>query len=422
MWIFQKWGDRRPGIFLGVILFLPTMSCLPAYMESAHLNYTPFKLNKVLLLGFLGFLVFHFPYTFPKRIWQFLIIFLVLILSIWTHAAGFSAWALVLGISVLLFWRHFSVFNPNIHQTIAAMMIVSVMVLPTLSSDLAIWLRNISILSVDWIMNHTPIHYQRTGISYFVGEQQISILEKCSGSAITRVFMVLFASFYFYRRKFAKAWMAAPLLAIILGVFCNTLRIITHILLSLFFEKPLDQTIHEAIGILLFIITIFLFLVLQNKGRTPFQFFPDKVSYCVPPNKTNSAILCCYLITGLTGALATIHLSASKHMEHEYRIAFMSQLEKVHVNHFTEYQGGGGWILLEHPIEQCLAFQGWDLDDKQMTYNRHGGKIYLKATYRIGNHVFNGRWKAAFQKWADLFLWSAPIHAEISIIETRHQR
>lgn len=398
-------------MFLGTILLLPSLPFFIAYFQARHLSYGPYGVTYVLLIAYVALLVFYFPFGVPQRRLYYLLSTLVLVLGYWSCAAGFSVFALFFGIGSLLIWRHGTLNPCKGMQSLVTMLLLGWIIIPGMSGDISLWLRKVSMMGVDSILLALGIGFKRVGISYFLGHEQFSVLEKCSGFSAVRVWMIIFSSLYFLRESYFKALFLAPILAIGLGLVCNILRITGHILCTLGIGQSLSSSAHEWLGMGIFV--FFLAIVIWRNISRGWK-FPER------PILTNFQLnpVLLYFVVGLGAVACVASMNPLKRMDHSFREYRTFDLDKVYENQFVEYQGAGGWILLEHPLEQCLAFQGWDSETREIELNRKGKALRLEENYQIGEWTGQNRWKAMAYKWAMPSWWEKPLKVEIRVVES----
>lgn len=86
-------------------------------------------------------------------------------------------------------------------------------------------------------------------------------------------------------------------------------------------------------------------------------------------------------------------------------------------NEFIEHPGGGGWVVLEHPLEYCFAVRGLDADGLRIAANQQSRELFVRSRYKVGDRTL-GRGAAMLRLWADPRLWRQPLRAEVRVEQT----
>ncbi len=594
----DKPGRKNPPcqLLLAFLPLLPIFPALLAYLWSQHLGFTTYGTHKLLVMGSVLALGWSAPGMLPRH-WPSLAGGLgLLALAVWTQGAGFSAWALFFGFSGWALWNEACAYRPRATRCLSIALVLGILLIPSVNLELISWSRELSFWFVDRILTFLKVSWRRVGISYFIGQDQFPVWQKCSGSSTIRVFFILLAAGYLYRGRFDRIWLVAPIQALLLGIGCNTLRIVAHLQGSAWKGQALGPAIHEALGIAFFLAmlpvvpwlvgraspdagihvkrdrpgkekgglghrsgqepgkdvaqspstamkwpfaqprtagphqvaetmtraekgkrtrrsprlsflaiharrdtsrivenpivratprsawrssgdsvprplaglcpaptrepaqlpvatngngiaahifvrwaSLMLGISLRSAPHFPFFSVLSRLKWAWIPGNADPAagttsaadpeVSPCstdrqapiWALAGLAGlvlvaAWASPLLPVAKRMSHSYEVWPTLLLERVHSNQFVEEWGGGGWILLEHPLESCLALRGWNLERTRTRFNRLGQTIRLAADYQMGDRHFRNRWRAMLYKWASPREWKKPLKASIRVI------
>ncbi|MFH1023243.1 MAG: archaeosortase/exosortase family protein [Planctomycetota bacterium] len=413
-------SGRRLGILCGIALFAPLIPAATRYLASSHLQFAPWGASRVLWCGYVLVLLFTFPPGIPRSRGALALVWGAAGVSAWSGAAGFSAWALLSGMIAMLIWRQ-SAASRRISETVAAGFILGIILLPSIGYEGVIWFREGSMALVDVLLKGLGVPFHRTGIMYVLGDTTVMIREECSGFSTMRVFAILGAAYCLATRRFLPAWTIVPVVAGLLGLLCNALRIVTHLLWVHLVGSPVGPRLHEGMGIFWFVLILAGVVAVELWRNKPGSEVGMSMESRTPSTRHGwrpvAAAWAGYGVMALAGAWAMMTLPLEKRIEQDYRSEKTILGETVHINRIVEYPGGGGWVLLEHPVEMCLALMGWDVDGARALPGWRGEKIRLVTRYETGGRVFPRRLSAMGWKWADPRLWHQPLRVEVRIVE-----
>lgn len=415
-------SERLRGVALGALLFLPHAPALVSYLGSRHLGFGTFDLSKLLVVGTVGWLVASFPAARPRRRRHLVAVLVAAAAALWTQLAGFSAWSLLLALASLVLWRHFAQPRSGRRWTApaACLLVAAVILLPIFQSDLVRAARGASMAVVDLAVAASGLPIERQGLSFLVGGDaatRVTIWQRCSGTATTRVLFVLLAGWFLLHGAAGRALLLAPVQAVLAGLLCNALRILLFLLLTLLSGSGPGDLVHEGLGVGLFA-TALAGLCLWN--RRSLKHRPEQAR--APRRRPGFEPVWIAAVAIAVTTLAHLGGEDVKRMEHTYSLVPDRDLRRVHVNHFVEYRGGGGWILLEHPVEACLRARGIDVDAWESRLAGDHRRLLIDQRYRVGGRETGSRAVAAVLKWARPDLWDEPVRASIRLFEPDGER
>ena len=438
------------GFLTGLVCFTPLAPLSFAYLLSNHLGFALYGMSKLFCALYVLVFLAGFPGRLaPSRVplsgsgkWAARVALAAgYILAFVSFLAGFSVYGLFAGIAGLIFFRHFYYnegrnFSQNLHRSMAWALVLAMILLPVLNLELVGLFRRISMFGVDTFLGLLGIEYERVGITYFFDARQVLVEERCSGASSTRVFLIIFATLFLRRRAYFSFWALSAPLAICAGLTVNTSRISLHILLTLWRGAPPEALLHEALGMFCFLLV--LVPILLNElwiidAGSIYERTDDVLEGVVPGDAVQESMLpasgkvnfgfsvvVASALVLLLGTNLWIYFEYEKPKKLDHELFEGPSLNGAWIREyrFVERRGGGGWIMLEHPIEYCMALRGWNADAQRMTLNRRGRVLELRTAYIIGAKRYRSRIRATFMKWLNPAAWNAPLEVEVRFEES----
>lgn len=417
--------ENRKGIALGALLFLPLLPSYVMFFLSDHLKYITYGIGRYAMLLFVSWLILTFPRSAPRTAGQLIAVIVSALLASWSQGAGLSGGCVFFGTAALVLWRESSGVKIHWARLLATLAILLGLLLPAMSTHQVYVLRQISLILVDHALQLTGIAFERTGISYFISGSQVGILESCSGSTMTRMFFVLLSALFLFQKRYLFVFFIAPLSAVVLGLTANTLRILIHLALV---EKlgKVSMATHEVIGMGTFSLLILgTGIWLLRKGPPKSTALRTSPAVALTKELKPSRIPWFASITLLVAAILpsawfVLSSATNKQIEHQYFSGTTLAGNAMYINHFVEHRGGGGWTLLEHPIEYCAALKGWNIDNRRLNANQNGHVVAIHVDYALGNDMPAMRLPTLLKKWANPALWNAPLDVQVRIETKRN--
>ncbi len=440
---------KLKGRLPGAALLLPLVPALWSYLATRHLGFAVYGLNKPLLVLGIAFLFVTFPTTVRFSATRMAVYAAALGLMLWSQAAFFSVFAVFFGVAGYLVW--WSVLPGRLVRGLVLWSLFGIVLLPFVHLDTVRLLRDVSLTLVDMLLWLSRTPFERAGFTYFVtigsGSEMVPVLEQCSGASTVRVLCVAFSALFLWTRGPSPLILSALPLAVLGGLCSNALRIALHLWVSRATGHIPSDSGHELLGLFTFSLVLASGLGVAWRFRTssggldggtiPVNAASSNVArppggspeQSVAPALRKALAPRSVLVTA--GVAFALHIGvvmpqpATKELTSDYRSGpAFAEAEgtdtrvplRLHVNHLVEGRGGGGWVLLEHPLEYCFAVRGLDRPNVALESPLPVTPT-VTGVYTVGTHTTT-RSGALLLKWVHPGLWSAPVHAEIRVVES----
>lgn len=419
--LISHFKHRYKDIAFGLVLSLTFMPSLMVYVNGQVVNYTSYGLPKVFILLFMSYVLFTFRFRYPKSSLHIALWVTFSVVSLWFNVVGFYSLSLFFGIGTLILWSASCNDKREYKKTIGFLFVLFLILVPFISNMLIQHFRHLSMIIVDELLQLVQVPFERASTLYTLSNMKIGIWERCSGYSTFRVFLIVLSFMFLVQRKYIKMLLYAPVLAVVLGISCNVLRIFIHLVFSYERGEELSSFTHELIGITIFAIVSIVAIYFLSKN---FRYFPSKnrLAHEVGRlSKSKASLITLFVVTMLVPGLTLLPCRLEKKIEHDYWTKLNRNFEIEHHNYFRERAGGGTWILFEYPIRYCYKYFGWEEGADTGFMYKDTDAVKIGTKYEIGNTVIENRFEAILYKMLRLDLWDAEVKATIVITDLQSE-
>jgi exosortase/archaeosortase family protein len=412
--LFLRAGAVLRSALPGVAVLIPLLPVLVLCIASSHLNFTPYGLNRIGLIGFVVAALWRLPQTTPDRAVFWSLIVPVSILGIWMSLAGFMSLSLFLGLSAIVLWREGCRTEFSLYRATAPILVLAAICLPALPVDHITIPRNISLWTVDRFLSVVGIPFRRVGVTYFLSSADITVLESCSGTATWRVAFTLLGLLCMYQRRYRAVLFFAVPVSAILALSSNSIRIALHILLTLMHGAVPSPVVHTLLGSLVFGALLFpVIVLLVRRGRL------SALPRMRPLGGQGWRMRAAFLLLLASSSVVCFAVPWQKQIGHDFYSVVAPNGGRTYINAFVEQRGGAGWGLLDHPLEFCTSLRGWSTDGLRSDANQRGATI--SAQFRYGADVApqSSRNREFVRRILYPSRWFTPLYVSIEIREAK---
>ncbi len=408
--------QRYHHLLLAFIISISYFPSLIIYFNDQTSNYTMYGIPKLMILLMILFLMITLSYNISQKnpVRQILLSGLFLFFNLWFYFVGFYELSLLFGMSTLVIWSMVSQSNIDYKKALSLLFLLLIIFFPLISKLFIQTFQSISMYFIDHLLNLSDVSYQRNGTFYLIKGFQVEIWEGCSGYSFSRNYLILLLFIHHLRKKYQYI-LPSIIVAIVLGLFTNIIRIYLHILGSNYQGTPLHEWMHDVIGLSIFSVITLIIVYQSFKDRKPLDLIDRSNNQRLSISSTSIILLSTIILIATMFQLSIFPDRINKKITHQYVKSLNTQLKTVHHNTFNEWAGGGLWILFEHPIQYCYKYYGWKEGSQRDQYIKQNKKVTINTVYTIDQRKFTSRFQAILYKIYRIDLYNKPIHVEITI-------